>query len=150
MKPLEKTEQLVRLEKPHVTSSDEMDKRTLADSFAAMDDTTQTRKTSSAGIVLRSKMMRLAAAAVIIVAVGLLMFYGNPPEQKQEQTASAVQSPVEMLTVRSLMTAYRRGGIEAIDRQCDKAFEMSVQRWDTIDVKELLDEIEFDLERIEL
>jgi hypothetical protein len=55
-----------------------------------------------------------------------------------------------MLTARSLMTAYRRGGMEAVGSQCDKAFEMSGQRRDTLNVKELFAEIKIDLERTEL
>jgi hypothetical protein len=71
-------------------------------------------------------------------------------QQLPKETVSAEKSPAEMLTARSLMTAYRHGGIEAIDSQCEKAFEMLGQRRDTLNVEELFTEIEIDLERIEL
>jgi len=152
MKPTEKIEEFVRLEKPHVTTGGEMDKRTLNDSFAAMDETIRAKRPSVARVILRSRAAKLAAAAVIFIAVSLLMVYQNPPAQQQspKEPVGAVKSPVEMLTARSLMTAYRHGGIEAIDSQCEKAFGMSGQRRDTLDVKELFTEIEFDLERTEL
>ena len=125
MKPTENIEEFVKLEKPHVTTGSAMDKRTLDDSFAAMDETIRAGKPNAAGIILRSKAARLAAAAVIIVAVGLFMVYRNPPvQQPQKETISVAKSPAEMLTGMSLNMAWRRGGIEAMDEQSSKAFKM--------------------------
>ena len=124
MKPTENIEEFVRLEKPHVTTGGTMDKRTLNDSFAAMDKTIRANKPSAAGIILRSRAARLAAAAVIIVAVGLMTVYNSPPEQQQQRTTSVAKSPAEMLTGMSLSLAWRRGGIEAMDEQSKKAFDM--------------------------
>jgi hypothetical protein len=123
MKPTENIEESVRLEKPNVTTGGTMDKRTLNDSFAAMDKTIRANKPSAAGIILRSRAARLAAAAVIIVAVGLMTVYNSPPEQ-QQRTTSVAKSPAEMLTGMSLSLAWRRGGIEAMDEQSKKAFDM--------------------------
>ena len=151
MKPTENIEEFVRLEKPHVTTGGTIDKRTLNDSFAAMDEAIRSNKQNVAGIILRSRAARLAAAAVIIVAAGLLMVYRSPHEQvANPKVMKVAKSPAEMLTAKSLMMAYRHGGIEAIEKQCDKAFEMSGQRRDTLNVKELFAEIEIDLERMEL
>ena len=129
MKPAKNIEEFVKLEKPQVTSGGEMDKRTLDDSFAAMDETIRAGKPNAAGIILRSRAARLAAAAVIIVGVGLLMVYRNPPvPQPPQQTVSVAKSPAkspaDMLTAMSLNMAWRRGGIEAMDEQSKKAFEM--------------------------
>jgi len=44
MKPTENIEEYVKLEKPHVTTGDAMDERTLNDSFAAMDETIRAGK----------------------------------------------------------------------------------------------------------
>lgn len=102
-----------------------MDKRTLNDSFAAMDETIRANKPGAAGIILRSRALRLVAAAVIIVGVGLLMVYRNPPvPQQPEETDIFAKSPAEMLTAMSLNIAWRRGGIEAMDEQSSKAFKM--------------------------
>ena len=125
MKPTENIEEFVRLEKPHVTTGGTMDKRTLNDSFAAMDETIRANKPGAAGIILRSRALRLVAAAVIIVGVGLLMVYRNPPvPQQPEETDIFAKSPAEMLTAMSLNIAWRRGGIEAMDEQSSKAFKM--------------------------
>ena len=150
MKPTENIEEFVRLEKPHVTTGGEMDKRTLNDSFAAMDENIRANKPSAAGMILRSRAARFAAAAVVILAVGLLMVYRNPPVRQRPQMVSVAKSPADMLTARSLMTAYRHGGIEAIESQCDKALEMPGPRLDTLDMKELFTEIEINLEKMEL
>jgi hypothetical protein len=124
MKPTENIEEFVKLEKPQVTTGGEMDKRTIDDSFAAMDETIRSNKQSVAGTILRSKAAKLAAAAVIFVAVSLLMVHRNPPVQQQPQTVSVTKSPAEMLTAMSLNLAWRRGGIEAVDEQSNKAFKM--------------------------
>jgi hypothetical protein len=127
MKPTENIEEYVKLEKPHVTTGDEVDKRTLNDSFAAMDKTIRSNKQSVAGAILRSRAVKLAAAAVIFVAISLLMVYRNPPipeQQQPNQMVSAAKSPADMLTAMSLNLAWRRGGIEAVDEQSGKAFKM--------------------------
>ena len=141
MKPTENIEEFVKLEKPHVTTGGTMDKRTLNDSFAAMDETIRAGKPSAAGIILRSRTARLAAAAVILVAAGLLMVYRNPPVQQPQQTASVPKSPAEMLTAMSLNMAWRRGGIEAMDEQSGKAFKMLESKPAKASIQELLVEL---------
>jgi hypothetical protein len=142
MKPTENIEEFVKLEKPHVTTGDAMDKRTLNDSFKAMDETIRANKTSAAGIILRSRAARLAAAAVIIVGVGLLMVYRNPPvPQQPKDTVSVAKSPAEMLTAMSLNIAWRRGGIEAVDDQSNKAFRMLGTQPAKASIQELLLEL---------
>jgi hypothetical protein len=113
--------------------------------------TTSSRQPNILRIIFSKSSAQVAAAAVILVAVSLLMVHQNPPiPQQPQQTVNVVKSPAEMLTARSLMTAYRHGGIEAIDSQCENAFEMLGQQRDTLNVKELFAEIEVDLERTEL
>jgi len=142
MKPTENIEEFLKLEKPHVTTGGEMDKRTLDDSFAAMDDTIRGNKTNAAGILLRSRAARLAAAAAIIVAIGLLMVYRNPPVPQQPlQTTSVAKSPADMLTAMSLNMAWRRGGIEAVDDQSSKAFKMLGSKPTRASIQELLVEL---------
>ena len=152
MKPDENMEQFVRDAKPHVTTGESMDRRVLSDSFAAMDERLAAVRPGPPTKILASRIMRFAAAAVIIIAmVGLLIVYKCPRQQVANQKVLKIaKSPAEMLTAWSLMTAYRHGGIEALDNQCDKAFEMSGQQRDTLNMKELLAEIEIDLERTEL
>ena len=142
MKPVKNIEKFVKLEKPHVTTGGEMDKRTLDASFAAMDETIRAGKRNAAGIILRSRAAKLAAAAVIIVSVGLLMVYRNPPAPQQPpRTVSVAKSPAEMLTAMSLNMAWRRGGIEAVDDQSNKAFEMLGTQPSKASIQELLVEL---------
>jgi len=142
MKPARNIEEFVKLEKPDVTTGGEMDKRTLDDSFAAMDKTIRANKPSAAWIILRSRAARLAAAAVIIVGVGLLMVYRNPPvPQQPPQTVSVAKSPAEMLSAMSLNMAWRRGGIEAMDDQSQEAFKMLGSQPAKASIQELLFEL---------
>jgi len=141
MKPAKNIEEFVRLEKPHVTTGGEMDKRTIDDSFAAMDETIWANKQIVACMILRSRTARFAAAAVIIVGVGLLMVYRNPPIQQPPQMVSVTKSPADMLTAMSLNMAWRRGGIEAVDNQSSEAFEMLGSQPAKASIQELLVEL---------
>lgn len=71
----------------------------------------------------QSPITKLAAAAVIIVGIGLLAFYVHqgPGEQHPPKVTA---SPTKMMTAMSLTMAYRRGGIDAVDRQCEMAVRM--------------------------
>ena len=128
MKSKENMEKFVKDRKPYVQTSRQMDRRTLDDSFAAMDQTMRTKSTvlkpGAHGLIIRSRVIRLAAAAaVIIVGIGLYSFlvHQGPGEQPDPQY---VKSPTKMTTAMSLTMAYRRGGIDAVDEQCEKAIRM--------------------------
>ena len=127
MKPKENIEKFVRVRKPRVTTSRQMDKRTLDDSFAAMEQTIRTKsaehKPSAHRIIIRSRMIKLAAAAaVIIVGIGLLAIFVHQGPGEQP-VPKVVKSPTKMMTAMSLTMAYRRGGIEALDKHCEKALK---------------------------
>ena len=144
MKSTENIEEFVRLEKPHVTTGGKMDKRTIDDSFAAMDKTIRAGKPGAAWIIFRSRAVKLAAAAAIIVAAGMLMVYRNPPVHQQPsppQTITVAKSPADMLTAMSLNMAWRRGGIEAVDDQSSEAFEMLGSQPAKASIQELLVEL---------
>ena len=91
-------------------------------------------------IVLQSKLTKLAAAAVIIVVISIFVFHRGAREQEPPQVVSVSKSPAEMLTVASLRTAYRRGGIEALEKQCDEAIEKLGPRNAKLSIQELLAE----------
>jgi len=101
-------------------------------------------------VILKSPLTKLAAAAVIIVAIGFFIVHQSPSEQADTTVSKVTKSPAEMLTATSLIIAFRHGGIEAIEKQCDKALEMQKPPLDKLDIKELFTEIEIDLERTEL
>jgi hypothetical protein len=128
MKPKENMEKFVKDRKPHVKTSRQMDQRTLDDSFAAMDRTIRTKsaelKPSVLRTIIRSRVIKItAAAAVIIVAIGLIavFVYQGPGEQNG---SNYDRSPTKMTSAISLTMAYRRGGIDALDEQCEKAIRM--------------------------
>ena len=82
-----------------------------------------TRRPSIWTVISQSPITKLAAAAVIIVAIGFFIAHQRPSEQDDTTTVSKVtKSPVEMMTAISLERAFRRGGIEAVEDQCRKAF----------------------------
>ena len=125
MKPEENIEEFVKVRKPDVTTSSVMDKRTLDDSFSAMEQTMRANiKPSTARIVTFGRMIKLtAAAAVIIIGISLYVHQG-PGEQNDIIIAEALDSPPEIMTMKSLKIAFRRGGVEAIENQCDKALKI--------------------------
>ncbi|MHC4620171.1 MAG: hypothetical protein ACYTEQ_20690 [Planctomycetota bacterium] len=91
--------------------------------------------------VIESRIARVAAAAVIVIAVGFLVIHTRPRPQTRTDTGSqAAKSPGEMLTVMSLNIAYRKGGMDAVERQYDKAFRMLGPRTTRISVRELFAE----------
>ena len=127
MRKKEDIEKFVRVGKPRVTTSRQMDKSTLDDSFAAMEQTIRTKsadhKPSAPGIIIRSRMIKLtAAAAVIIAGLGLLAVFVHQGPGEQP-VPKVVKSPTKMMTAMSLTMAYRRGGIDALDKHCEKALK---------------------------
>jgi len=144
MRPEEDIEKFVRVRKPHKTTSEQMDKRTLNDSFAAMEQTIQAKSTkykpSAPRLIIRNRITRLvAAAAVIIVVISLFIFYQDSDEQVDTVIASiSTKSPAELLTVASLNIAYRRGGIKAVEQQCEEAIDKLGPQPAKITIKELL------------
>ena len=146
MRPEEDMEEFVRMRKPRATTSREMDKRILNDSFAAMDRITQANQTkyepSARRVIVLSRTTRLvAAAAVIVVLISLFIVHRGPDEQVDTAVAAnSTKSPAGLLTVASLNMAYRRGGIEALEKQFEKALEMLGPRSINISNKQLLAE----------
>jgi len=67
-------------------------------------------------LVISCRISQVAAAAAIMITIGLLIAYLGPGEQGQ-----ADRPPAEMVTAMSLRMAYNRGGMEALEEQCDRA-----------------------------
>lgn len=122
MKPDENIEKFVIDAKPQVTTGRPMDKRTLDDSFAAMEKTIRSRanahKLSLPIMLIRSRAVQLAAAVIVIAAVGLFLERGGPvPIEPAAGPRLAAQSPAEIVSMMSLRTAYQRGGLDGLDEQ---------------------------------
>ena len=63
-----------------------------------------------------------AVAALIIGGVAFFM-YSNPPAARIENTPIVGKTPAQMITMTALNIAYRRGGMEAVERQYQKAIQ---------------------------
>ena len=72
--------------------------------------------------IVKSRIAKFAATAVIIVGIGLLVHFGPGGKVDTPVVMEVAKSPVEMMTAISLERAFRRGGLEAVDDQCRKAF----------------------------
>ena len=145
MRPKENIEKFVKVRKPHVTTSREMDKRTMDDSFTAMEQTIRTKladhKPSTARIVTLNRMMKLtAAAALIIVAVGLFLGRGgHAPNDPKAGPGVVAQSPLKKMSLMSLRMAYRRGGFDALDKQFRDTLDVWAPQSLSISMQELLE-----------
>jgi len=86
---------------------------------------------------------QLAVAAAIIIVVALIVVPQGPKVHDRTQELSQVaQSPAEMMTLMSLNIAYRRGGMSAVEKQYQKAFEMLGPRQTNISVQQLMAEFD--------
>lgn len=87
-------------------------------------DTAETGRVSIWRVIAKSRLTKFAAAAVILVAAGLFFIHDKPTGQTQDNVQVEVaKSPIEMIKAKSLNLAYRRGGMEAVERQYDEAFK---------------------------
>ena len=90
----------------------------------------------------RAKVIRFAAAAMIIVTACFLFISQEPNEQKKAaKNAQTVHSPAELTTFASLSFAYRRGGMEMVEKVFDKALKQAGQRPANISMQEFVEEI---------
>jgi len=91
---------------------------------------------------VRSTLLKLATvAAVAIITIGLLIAHRNPdgPAGANGQH-KARRSPTRLLTAASLSLTYRKGGMEAMDKQYRQALESLGPRPRALTVKQLLAE----------
>jgi hypothetical protein len=145
MRPSKEIEEFVRLGKPEIKTGGQMDKRTLDDSFSAMDRAMQTQSSDSSPgrkKLISLTVLRIAAAAAVIMAIGLFITHSSPDKKIEiSRVTNETKSPAEMLTLRSLKIAYQKGGIEAVETQCDEAIEKLGPKSKNLNVQELFTEI---------
>jgi len=82
----------------------------------------------------------LAAAAAIVIGVTLL-FLARGPEQRSEGNPQpyAAGGPAGLTTALSLTMAYRQGGLDALEAQCDEALDLLGPRPASLPLHELYD-----------
>ncbi len=92
-------------------------------------------------VFLKSPLTKIAAAAVIIVAISFFIAHQGPSEQANTTTVSkATKSPVEMMTAMSLTITYRKGGMEAVEKQYNEAFKLLGPRPGSLSVEQIIAE----------
>jgi hypothetical protein len=85
----------------------------------------------------------LVRAAAVVAVIALVIFL--IPRRSDRRFEPMVvyrpeQSPAMMMSRLSLMRAYERGGMEAVDEQCEKAFKMLGHKTNKVSINELLNE----------
>ncbi len=94
--------------------------------------------------VLRGLFGKVAIAAAILIAAAVLLsgrFVGRPDEPIPVSPVVVHQSPAQMVSMISLSAAFRRGGIDELDKQCDRALEKLGPRPNRVSMQELFREM---------
>jgi len=92
-------------------------------------------------LLWQRKLVWLTTAAVVMVTIVVLYAPRRRPDLViAPAVASREKSPAEMMSMLSLSLAYRRGGMESVDEQCDKALKLLGHKPATISTKELLNQ----------
>jgi hypothetical protein len=92
--------------------------------------------------ILRGSFGKVVIAAVLIIAAGVLLAgrFGTKPPARGPQPV-AQESAAQMVSMISLSAAFRSGGMEELDKQCDRALERLGPRPTIVSVQELLKDI---------
>ena len=81
----------------------------------------------------------MAAAAMVVLA---LVIVARPPQRTTPPPPeNRIQSAGDLLTVGRLNAAYRRGGLEAMDRQCEAAAQRLEDRPQRTSVNQMIREL---------
>ena len=75
--------------------------------------------------ILHIRISRFAIAAAIILAVSLILLFVNNEPQKQDVNIVAItkspETPSDLVSIGSLNTAFRSGGMKAVEKQFETA-----------------------------
>ncbi len=83
-----------------------------------------------------------SAAAVIIIVAGVFVWFNLPAERIDDNGFSVIgETPAEMVTLASLNMAYRRGGMEAVEKQYQNAFKNTGPRPVKLTIEDLFAEL---------
>ncbi len=143
MKPTEDIEK--RIKNVNIVIDSESNQRVFSNILQAFQKSTAkdlapTNQPNIWRMIFRNPLTKLAAAAVIIVAISFFIVRQGPSEQADTTVSKAAKSPVEMMTALSLERAFRRGGIKAVENQCEQALKLLGPRTASLSSKELLSE----------
>ena len=89
--------------------------------------------------ILKRPVIKFAAAAAIILITGLFIYKPKTEDNENKATiTNEFKTPSELLTSTSLMNAYLKGGMEAVDEKNRQAAKMLNQKPEDITIYELL------------
>jgi hypothetical protein len=128
MKPAEDIEKLIK--NIDIDTNAKMDKAVLNNTFEAFEKSktikSAERQPNIWRIIMKNRTTRLAAAIVVILAACWLAVSDRGEELKEQETNGPVviaksKTPAELVSAVSLSMVFRDGGIEAMEKQFDKA-----------------------------
>ena len=143
MRPTQNLEELIK--KLHYKAGSDLHERTISDALQAQAKSKKAKSTSAkpniVRILLENPIVKIAFAAVIIIAA-IFFVYNSRRIEKDDivNVTEITKSPADLLTLASLNMAYRRGGIKAIEKQCDEVVDKLGPQPEDITIKELLAE----------
>jgi hypothetical protein len=93
------------------------------------------------GSILRGSFGKVAVAAAVMATAGILLV-GRPgpgPDRPAvEPPVVDLQAPGRLVSMISLSVAFRRGGIDELDKQCERALERLGPRPTSVSMQDLL------------
>jgi hypothetical protein len=96
-------------------------------------------------LVLRGSIGKFAIAAALLATAGVLLvgrFGSTPVPPGSGPQPAAQQSPAQMVSMISLSAAFRSGGMEGLDKQCDRALERLGPRPTNVSMQELFKDLD--------
>ncbi len=143
-KSIEKYIRDIYADKLQITTSPVLDKKVLANAVNTLKELKNKKSADLHAniwkIITKSKTAKIAAAAMIIIATSFLIVRFSPNKPSDTvKIAQARKSPAELTTFGTLTFAYRRGGMEMVEKMCDKALTMAGPRPARISVQDLLE-----------
>ncbi|MCU0913445.1 MAG: hypothetical protein MUC88_02645 [Planctomycetes bacterium] len=95
-------------------------------------------------LILSSSIAKLAIAAAVVAAMGVILagrFGPGPDLPVTRAPVPGFVSPARMVSMIELSAAFRRGGIDELDRQCERAMERLGPRPGSVSIQEVLKDI---------
>ena len=86
------------------------------------------------------RLTRIAAIIAVLVIVIFFASHQSGKSNKPQTAARPEQSPAVMLSRMSLMRAYERGGLDAVDEQSERAFKLLGKKNTNVSISDLLSE----------
>ena len=134
-----------RIKNVNIVIDSESNKRVFSNILQAFEKSTakdlaQTDQPNIWRMIFRNPLTKLAAAALIILAVSFFSIHKDQDRQEQPGIRKATQSPAQMMTAMSLTIAYRKGGMEAVEEQYNKAYKQLGPRPGSLSAKQIFTE----------